>query len=127
MSDTGQILFTSPVVGKVTSSTKRLEPITTVASGDYAQVPVYNGYEVGEIMQTDGTYGSSDSYVFWFDPEGNYYQWSGSYILSSVPLKLKTPVFSVRDIDTETKEKARKASEQLRKGKKITNDLEVIE
>ena len=81
LSETGTIIFKSTVKGKVTSSMKRLE------SSDYTS-------DTGcteERLQADGTYGSSDPYVFWFDFQNNYFQWNGKYILSTSPLKIPTP------------------------------------
>lgn len=91
LSETGTVIFRSVVNGKVTSSTKRLEPIlaepTTCASKGA------NGWDCSnEMLQADGTFGTSDEYVFWFDMQGNYYQWNGKYILTTTPLKIPTPI-----------------------------------
>lgn len=98
LSDSGAIVFYGPVVGKVTSSGKRLEPVTISVNATSAQ---YGDTLTNERMQADGTFGSSDAYVFWFDPNGIFQQWSGDYFLSSVPIKIKTPVINVRDVDQE--------------------------
>jgi hypothetical protein len=46
-------------------------------------------------MQPDGTYGSSDNYVFWFDPQHRYYQWGTAgglgYLLTDFPIDLTNP------------------------------------
>jgi hypothetical protein len=89
LSDTGTIIFRSTVKGKVTSSGKRLEPATGTGG-----CPSENsqGYCSNEMLQADGTFGESDSYVFWFDFEDNYYQWNGKYILTTKPLSIPTVV-----------------------------------
>jgi hypothetical protein len=80
----GQVILYSTVKGKVTSSGKRLTP-TTVASADgnsggYSNrggIPVnINGetYYTSEVLQDDGTYGTSDPYIYWFDSRGIYHQ-----------------------------------------------------
>src|SRR3989338_8636776 len=99
LSDIGNVILGSPVRGKVSSSRKRLEPKT--GSG------------------TDGTYGESDDYVYWFTPEGQYFQCSGRYIESNAPLKLDRPIFNTRDIDYKELERARKAETALKSGKKV--------
>lgn len=81
--ETGQILMTSTVKGKVTSSGKRISP-KTVASRNGTHVgrehygfPVTIGGETkytSEVLQDDGTYGSSSPYIFWFDVNGVYHQ-----------------------------------------------------
>jgi uncharacterized protein YcfL len=79
----GQILIYSTVAGKVTSSSKRMTP-TTVTSSDRSD-GCYDGGGVGflvgdtrhcteEMIQDDGTYGSSIPYLFWFDSKGVYHQ-----------------------------------------------------
>jgi len=89
LSETGNIIFRSMVKGKVTSSTKRLEPITA-ESGDCASTG-NGGFCSNEMLQADGTFGNSDNYVYWFDFEGNYYQWNGLYILTTKALSVPTP------------------------------------
>ena len=134
LSDTGQYIFFSPVRGKVTSSTKRLEPThgfetsDTYVSGAIRVNTVKNGnVRTSELMQADGTFGSSDNYVYWFDPEGNYYQWNGPYFVSTVPIKLKTAVLSVRDIDYETKAKAETLETKLAAGETVNNSELITE
>jgi len=122
----GNVLFMDIAKGKVTSSTKRLEPVqgsdgnygVTYRSGDRS---VYTQ----ELMQIDGTYGSSDPYVFWFSPEGVYRQWNGKYLTSSVPVKLKEPVMNFNDIDRDLEQRAKTAYDALKEGKQVNDKLEV--
>lgn len=78
----GQVLIYSTVRGKVTSSGKRLTP-TSVHVGDGANAKRFYGFpvsiggterETDEVLQDDGTYGSSIPYLFWFDTKGVYHQ-----------------------------------------------------
>lgn len=85
LSDAGTMIFKSAVKGKVTSSGKRLEQTDITCLGEY-------GTCSHEILQADGTYGSSDEYVYWFDYEGNYFQWNGKYILATKPLRIPAPM-----------------------------------
>jgi len=94
----GDVLIYSTVKGKVTSSGKRLTP-TTVAANDAQYsggIPIDIGgtrYRTGEVLQDDGTYGSSIEYLFWFDAQDRYHQHyiSGGQILhiSDQPLPVK--------------------------------------
>ena len=94
LSDTGQVVFYGPVLGKVTSSGKRLEPNSV--DDDYPAN--YSDSWTNERIQADGTYGSSDTYVYWFDPDGVYYQWSGHYFLTSVEMPINSVVLNYRDV-----------------------------
>lgn len=75
----GQTLIYSTVRGKVTSSGKRLSPTTVVVTsgGQYAdRLRGYNinNKETAEVLQDDGTYGSSIEYLYWWDSKGVYHQ-----------------------------------------------------
>ena len=88
----GDVLLYSTVRGKVTSSGKRLTP-TSVAAMDgqyigdrHEGLPVRLGneiYSTGEVLQDDGTYGSSIPYLYWWDAQGQSHQHypSGGQIL----------------------------------------------
>ena len=92
----GQTLIYSTVKGKVTSSGKRLTPVTVAASqsSQYdcgVRVDIDgNVYRTSEVLQDDGTYGSSVEYLYWWDTKGIYHQQyvTGGMILhiSSQPL-----------------------------------------
>jgi hypothetical protein len=95
----GRIYLRTPVRGKVTSSGKRLEPSSVAAGMANGQgVDMYygtltpEGGRTTERLQIDGTYGSSDSYIFWFDPRGHYFQKGDGYIMSDMPINVKEPV-----------------------------------
>jgi len=95
----GQVILYSTVKGKVTSSGKRLSPTSIVASGSWGQYGGrLSGYqfhdrETTEVLQDDGTYGSSVEYIYWFDSKDAYHQHyiSGGQIVhvSSQPLAVK--------------------------------------
>ncbi|MFH1661895.1 MAG: hypothetical protein ABIA02_02265 [Candidatus Falkowbacteria bacterium] len=88
----GQVVIYSTVKGKVTSSSKRLTPYT--ASGI---VPFNIGgdtHYTNEVLQDDGTYGSSIHYLYWWDVQGRYHQHyvSGGQIIhvSDQPIPVKS-------------------------------------
>lgn len=102
LAENGQVVFYGSVIGKVTSSGKRLEPKMLTGAGEYGGSYIYyEGERTAERMQADGTFGSSDSYVFWFDSDGNYFQWGGNYFLTSIPIKINNAVLNVRDVTEE--------------------------
>jgi hypothetical protein len=70
----GDVLLYSTVRGKVTSSGKRLTPLTVSdTSGQY--ITLGDGVNrTNEVIQDDGTYGSSVEYVYWWDSKGVYHQ-----------------------------------------------------
>lgn len=80
----GQVIMYSTVQGKVTSSGKRLTPYSVhvqdgeYVDSDYRGFPVDFGNSVkrrtGEVLQDDGTYGSSISYLYWWDVQDRYHQ-----------------------------------------------------
>lgn len=90
----GDVLLYSTVRGKVTSSGKRLAPSTIASSGTYGfRVPALgdNAYTY-EVLQDDGTYGTSIEYLYWWDAKGVYHQHyvSGGQIvhISDQPLRV---------------------------------------
>lgn len=108
----GDVLIYSTVNGKVTSSSKRLTP-TQVAATDtdtsamsghrkFGGIPVDIGgqrYYTGEVLQDDGTYGSSVRYLYWFDSKGVYHQHyvSGGQIvhISDQPLSVPKVIINM--------------------------------
>lgn len=73
----GDVLLYSTVRGKVTSSGKRLTPVTITSDGNRCGFGVEFGGTTmctGEVLQDDGTYGSSIEYLYWWDAKGVYHQ-----------------------------------------------------
>lgn len=81
----GDVLIYSTVKGKVTSSGKRLSP--TSIEEAWMGHAVNEGWRKGirqniggttvstsEVLQDDGTYGSSIEYLYWFDSKNVYHQ-----------------------------------------------------
>lgn len=100
----GQVILYSTVRGKVTSGGKRLSP-TTVGVARTGQGGLdlhgydFNGHETNEVLQDDGTYGTSGEYLYWWDVEGRYHQHylTGGQIvhISSEPLPVKSVTINV--------------------------------
>lgn len=79
------------VDGKVTSLNSYLTPDSE-----------YYEYYAGEysaknkwLADVDGSYGENDIGIFFFTPDGNYYEWSGEYLYSDRPFIIESPVVSV--------------------------------
>lgn len=97
----GQVILYSTVKGKVTSGGKRLTP-TSVYAADLYNVTTHgmhvgiagNDYLTSEVLQDDGTYGSSGDYLYWWDVRGSYrqlYLTGGEIVvLSDQPLPIKS-------------------------------------
>lgn len=98
----GQVLLYSTVKGKVTSSGKRLTPNSVVAStaGTTYYTPMRvdiggEAFTTTEVLQDDGTYGSSVEYLFWFDVRGVYHQ---HYVSGGQILHISDQPIAVKDI-----------------------------
>lgn len=104
----GQVILYSTVRGKVTSGGKRLTPTTVAAIDGQHVYEWHNGFPVdfggtvkatAEVLQDDGSYGSSMDYLYWWDQQGRYHQHyvSGGQILhiASEPIAVKSVLINV--------------------------------
>jgi hypothetical protein len=102
----GQVLIYSTVRGKVTSGGKRLTPNTITSNPGEGYCNSGFDIEIGgsrrctdEVLQDDGSYGSSGEYIFWFDTRGIYHQHpvTGGQIIhvSSEPLAVKGVIINM--------------------------------
>lgn len=109
----GQVLIYSTVRGKVTSSGKRLAPLSVAAQGgemvssELGGVRVNLGgetYRTGEVIQDDGTYGSSVPYIYWWDTKGIYHQhfFTGGQIIhvSAKPIVVNSVTINLEELQT---------------------------
>lgn len=98
----GQVLIYSTVKGKVTSSGKRLNPTSVVdATSGYSRTYGFNvniggrNCRTTEVLQDDGTYGSSIEYLFWVDTKGVYHQ---QYVTGGMLLHISDQPISVKSV-----------------------------
>ena len=88
MNEAGQPVFYGSVKGKITSSGKRLTP----PDQNRKYKPVWNGDSrvsaIGPAPSDEGTWGSSDPYIYFWTAEGQYMQWNGAYLYSNSPIRL---------------------------------------
>jgi hypothetical protein len=130
MSESGQVLGEWPIVGKAVSMTKSNEPYeritdySSATSDDYYASESFTGFRAGtsQLANPSGTYGHDLEGVFFFTPDGEYHEIHGGIIhVSSVPLKIKEPVFLTYDVDKEKQEKEKQWESDLANKKPITN------
>lgn len=105
----GQVILYSTVKGKVTSGGKRLTP-TTVLASDAHDAPTHgipvdiggNTRLTSEVLQDDGTYGSSGEYLYWWDVRGKYFQIyvnsATMIMISDQPLPIKSVTINVESV-----------------------------
>jgi len=107
---TGDVIFFSVAKGKSTSSGKRLQAKTVTSQDGKMVSSQFNGaklkhngktYRTSELMQDDGTYGSSTPYVYWFDQRGVYhkhYPQAGCILhTSDAPLSINKAILNLDD------------------------------
>lgn len=93
LNQSGQPIAYYGVKGKVTSSGKRLtraDEIWSTASSE----------GIRGAASDEGTFGSSDPYIYFWTAEGRYVQWSGEYIYSDKPLRLSVKPLVVSAVVT---------------------------
>ena len=74
------------VDGKVSSLNSFLTP-----DSEY-----YGSSSINEwLADVDGSYGMNDSGIFFFTPEGNYIEWTGTYLYSDIPFSIDDPIVKV--------------------------------
>jgi hypothetical protein len=86
LNESGQPVMYTSVRGKITSSGKRLTNPTRINryEGNNGSVSV----AVGPAPSDEGTWGSSDPYIYFWTIGGQYIQWSGEYLYSDQPIRL---------------------------------------
>ena len=47
------------------------------------------------IADVDGSYGENDSGIFFFTIDGNYIEWTGTYLYSDIPFEVSDPVLKI--------------------------------
>ena len=86
LNEAGQPILYTSVKGKVTSGSKRLtRPTELVGGNDHGGSRDY----VMPGPSDEGTYGSSSPYIYFWTHEDRYVQWSGDYLYSDQPVRLR--------------------------------------
>lgn len=93
-SDSGAILGTYTVDGKITSLNSYLSPDSEYYEYNYGgNREVFNDW----LADVDGSYGTNVDGVFWFTTDGHYMEWSGKYLYSDIPFEVEEPVLVVKE------------------------------
>ena len=78
--------------GKVSSLNSFLTPDSEFYEQEYGS----NGYSVGDgnnwLPDVDGSYGTNDSGIFFFTPDGKYLEWTGDYLYSDIPFEIDNSI-----------------------------------
>lgn len=95
MNEAGQPIVYEGVHGKVTSGSKRL----TQPSGIKYQGNGNGGYNMAVVPtpSDEGTWGSSNEYIFYWNQDGAYRQWNGKYMYSDQPFRLRIQPLVIAD------------------------------
>ncbi len=92
----GRVMAYYVMKGKVTSGSKRLTATQQIVN---APDEFRNGGDViTDAPELDGTYGTSNPYIFFWTTDGTYVQWSGDYMLTDQPLQLSTQPELIRTV-----------------------------
>lgn len=89
--DNGSVVGKFTVDGKVSSLNSYLTPDSEYyeySGGDYS---VRNHW----LADVDGSYGENDNGIFFFTTDGNYIEWTGTYLYSDIPFEIADPVLKV--------------------------------
>lgn len=87
--DAGGIVGSFTVDGKVSSLNSYLTP-----DSEYYEY-CYGGSMYAKnnwLSDVDGSYGENDSGIFFFTIDGNYIEWTGTYLYSDIPMHVDNPV-----------------------------------
>lgn len=87
LNEAGQPIMYTTVKGKLTSGSKRLtrtQEFTCLESQSSGGMHC----DVWDSASDEGTYGSSNPYIYFWTQSGQYVQWSGTYLYSDQPIRL---------------------------------------
>ena len=92
LNEMGKPVMYASVKGKITSGGKRLTPPWQKVRLDCGQ---YCSEDIAEGPSDEGTYGSSNPYVFFWTTDGQYFQWAGKYLYSDKPFRISDPTIVI--------------------------------
>ena len=92
------VMGTYIVDGKVSSLNSFLTPDSEYYEQEYwSDGDSADGNPNEWLADVDGSYGENDQGVFFFTPEGNYMEWTGTYLYSDVPFIVDEPILKVQE------------------------------
>jgi len=92
--ESGAVVGSFVVDGKVSSLNSYLTP-----DSEYYEIDEESGaYRDNKwLADVDGSYGENDSGIFFFSVQGNYYEWTGIYLYTDVPMIIDKPVIKFEE------------------------------
>jgi len=98
MNEAGQPIMYTGVKGKITSGGKRLTRPFQVSNTN-RDCGEWSCDDVTPAPSDEGTWGSSNPYVYFWTASGQYVQWNGKYLYSDQPfrVRIKPLVISVEE------------------------------
>ena len=99
VTDNGAAVASFVVDGKVSSLNSFLTPDSEVyeIGGESTDSNVSNNgtTENDWLADVDGSYGTNDNGIFFFDVQGHYWEWTGKYLYSDVPMHVENPIIHI--------------------------------
>ena len=86
LNEAGQPILYTSVKGKISSSGKRLTKPWMFVTADCGE---WSCDQLVDAPSDEGTYGSSEPYIYFWDANGVYHQWAGRYLYSDKPIRLR--------------------------------------
>lgn len=86
--ESGGVIGRFVVDGKVSSLNSYLTP----NSEHYERGGSYG--DNNWVADIDGSYGENDNGIFFFDIQGNYIEFTGTYLYSDIPMEISNPVIT---------------------------------
>lgn len=86
LNESGQPIMYEGVKGKITSGSKRLTKPSAIR---YNSNMNGQSWLVDQTPSDEGTWGSSNEYIFYWNQNGEYRQWNGKYLYSDKPFRLR--------------------------------------
>lgn len=90
LTNSGSVVGRFIVDGKVSSLNSYLTP-----DSQYYEMTGEGYHENKWLADIDGTYGSNDTGIFFFTPDGKYIEWNSDYLYSDIPFEIENPVVKV--------------------------------
>lgn len=96
LTNSGGVVGSFIVDGKVSSLNSFLTPDSEYYEYNTgASTTCHNRW----LADVDGSYGTNDSGIFFFTPDGKYLEWTGSYLYSDIPFTVDTPIVTIKSED----------------------------
>ncbi len=90
--DAGGVVGSFTVDGKVSSLNSYLTPDSEYYEYSYSG----SKFETNDwLSDVDGSYGENDTGIFFFTVEGNYIEWTGTYLYTDIPMHIDDPVIKI--------------------------------